>query len=160
MKPTVPNPLPVAQFSNEICADLKHRLSAMHDARWFHRAKINSRPTTEGVLASYDFLGDRQQPKDFNVLLRSLAPKFPGYFLAEAIINRYKPGDWMPEHIDIQRYRKNIVIPLCEDGDGIEIEGVFHPDVLGMGVCFSDVSAPHAVPRVRSLRYVAIFLYE
>ncbi len=160
MKPTDQKKLQVAQFSKEVCDDLKRQLGGMHDARWFHRAKINSRPTAGTVVASYDFLGDRQQPKDFAAQLRSLAPKYPGYFLIESIINRYKPGDWMPEHIDIQNYRKNLVIPLCEDGDGIEIEGVFYPDVLGEGVCFSDVSAPHSVPRVKSLRYVAIFLYE
>lgn len=160
MKPTALKKLPVAQFSKAVCDDLKHQLSEMHEARWFHRAKINSRPTTQGVEASYDFLGDRQQPKEFHTLLCSLAPKYPGYYLAEAIINRYKPGDWMPEHIDIQNYRKNLVIPLCDDGDGLEVEGVFYPDVLGEGVCFSDMSAPHMVPPVKSLRYVAIFLYE
>ena len=160
MKPTALTKLRVARFSKVVCNDLKKQLAEMHDARWFHRAKINSRPTTQGTIASYDFLGDRQQPKEFNQLLRALAPKYPGLELAEAIINRYQPGDYMPEHIDVQRYRKNLVIPLCADGDGVEIDGVFYPDVLGEGVCFSDVSAPHAVPPVGSLRYVAIFLYE
>ena len=160
MKHTVLEKLSVVQFSKEVCDDLKKRLAEMHEARWYHRAKINSRPTKGTNVASYDFLGDRQQPKDFNALLRSLAPKFPGFFLTEAIINRYKPGDYMPEHLDVQTYRKNLVIPLCEDGDGIEIEDVFYPDVLGEGVCFVDNGFRHAVPQVKSLRYVAIFLYE
>ena len=160
MKHTDQEKLSVAQFSETVCDDLKQQLAAMHSARWFHRSKINSRPTTEGIEASYDFLGDRQQPKEFSAKLRALAPKYPGYFLTEIIINRYMPGDWMPEHIDIQNSRKNLVVPLCEDGDGVTIEGVFYPDVLGEGVCFSECSVPHAVPQVKSLRYVAIFLYE
>lgn len=160
MKHTGPKKLSVGQFSKEVCDNLKKHLGEMHEARWYHRAKINSRPTTQGVEASYDFLGDRQQTKEFNALLRSLAPKYPSYFLAEAIINRYKPGDWMPEHIDIQNYRKNMVIPLCEDGDGVLVNGEFFPDVIGEGICFSSCSVPHEVPRVKSLRYVAIFLYE
>ncbi|MNC35635.1 hypothetical protein D3C75_841240 [compost metagenome] len=160
MKPTALNKLQVVQFSKDVCDNLIRQLGEMHEARWYHRAKINSRPTTQGTTASYDFLGDRQQPKEFNQLLRSLAPVYAGLELTEAIINRYRPGDYMPEHIDVQRYRKNLVIPLCADGDGVEIEGVFYPDVLGEGVCFSEVSTPHAVPPVRSLRYVAIFLYE
>jgi hypothetical protein len=156
----VPKKLSVAKFSKDVTDDLKQQLAEMHEARWFHREKINSRPTTQGTAASYDFLGDRQQPKEFNELLRSLAPMYPGHYLAEAIINRYKPGDYMPEHIDIQFYRKNLVIPLCADGDGVDIEGVFIPDVIGEGVCFSQCSVPHSVPAVKNLRYVAIFLYE
>jgi hypothetical protein len=160
MKPTALNKLQVAQFSKDVCDDLRQQLAEMHEARWFHRVKINSRPTTQGTAASYDFLGDRQQPKEFNALLRSLAPEYPGLSVIEAIINRYKPGDYMPEHIDVQRYRKNLVIPLCADGDGVTVDGEFYPDVLGEGVCFTNVSSPHEVPQVKSLRYVAIFLYD
>lgn len=160
MKSTVLNQLPVAQFSKEVCDELKRQLAEMHEARWVQRHKINSLPTTQGTAAQYGFLGDRQQPKEFNKLLRSLAPKYDRHWLGEAIINRYRPGEFMPEHIDQQSYRKNLVVALCEDGDGIEIEGVFHPDILGHGICFSECSAPHAVPPVKSLRYVAIFLYE
>jgi hypothetical protein len=160
MKSTGLSKFPVAQFSEAVADELKKQLAAMHEARWFHRVKINSRPTTQGIVASYDFLGDRQQTKEFNALLVSLAPVYPGLELAQAIINRYKPGDYMPEHIDIQFFRKNVVIPLQSDGDGVEIEGVFYPDVLGEGVCFCEQSVPHAVPPVKQLRYVAIFLYE
>lgn len=160
MKSTAPKKLQVALFSKETCDELKRHLHAMPEARWSHRARINSRPTTQGTACSYDILGDRQQPKEFNTLLRSLAPAYEGLQLGEAIINRYKPGDYMPEHIDIHFYRKNLVIALCEDGDGIEVMGEFYPDLLGHGVCFSEHSDPHAVPAVKTLRYVAIYLYE
>lgn len=147
-------------FSKEVCDYLLQEISEIHEARWFHRDKINSIPTAGTVDSNYDFLGDRQQPKEFNTYLRSLAPKLEGFTLAEACVNRYLPGGGMPEHIDQARYFFNVVIPLCDNGDGIIIEGTFYPDIPGQGVIFPARSAPHSVPAVKHLRYVVIFLYE
>lgn len=160
MKPTARERQPVVAFSEEECAYLLDEIAAFHPARWFHRLKINSRPTQGTDLADYYFCGDRQQPRAFRDYLWSLAPVVEGATLAEAIINRYDVGQYMPEHVDIARYRYNMVIPLCNAGDGLLIEGVFYPDVPGQGVVFPACSEPHEVPAVKHQRYVVIYLYE
>ena len=160
MKPTAHEKLRVAVFSKETCEAILAQLVGMEEPRWFHRTRTYGLPT-EGVLtASYSFLGDRQQPKAFNRFLRELAPEYPGLTLQEACINRYQPGDYIPEHVDVHMFRKNLVIALCEQGDGIEIEKIFYPDVQGEGVAFGVRSVPHKVPPVKHLRYVVIYLYD
>ena len=133
----------------------------MEPARWFLRKQINSRPTKHTRDCHYYFCGDRQQPEALREKLFALAPQIDEAKVVEACINRYDVGGWMPEHIDSTiDYRYNMVIALCEQGDGIEIEGVFYPDVAGRAVVFPRRSAPHAVPPVRSQRYCIIYLYE
>lgn len=147
-------------FSKGTADLLVEHLRGFEEPRWFHRKKINSIPTQGDPTSDYWFCGDRQQPKDFNAYLRSLAPKIEGAWLEEAVINRYLPGNYMPEHVDIAQYRYNMVIALSELGDGVECSGVFHPDVAGSGIIFPARSEPHRVPPVKHERYVAIFLYE
>lgn len=151
---------PVVAFSKEECAYLLEQLRAFPEPRWFHRDRINSKPTQGVTAASYDFCGDRQQPKDFNAYLRSLAPTIEGAWLAEACINRYLVGGGMPEHVDIARYRYNMVVALNERGDGVINSGVFHEDVAGEGFIYPARSEPHSVPAVKHERYVVIYLYE
>lgn len=147
-------------FSKETCDQIKAELDGLEEARWFHRTQTYGQPT-EGIRsADYYFLGDRQQPRDFNARIRALAPVYPGMELQEACVNRYLPGNYLPEHIDVHMFRKNLVIALCEEGDGIEIEKIFYPDVKGEGVAFGVRSVPHKVPAVKKLRYVLIYLYD
>jgi hypothetical protein len=160
MSSTDRNKQPVESFSKAECEYLIAQLDAFHSARWFHRAAINSIPTQGSKEASYDFCGDLQQPAAFNAYLRSLAPKIPGAQLAEACINRYLPGDYMPEHIDIALYRYNMVIALHELGDCVSCTGVRYTDVAGAGWIYPAKSEPHSVPPVRNKRYVVIYLYE
>lgn len=147
-------------FSKEQCELLIVELEKLHEARWVHRPNINSRPTKGTTASDYYFLGDRQQTKEFNTLLRGMAPAFPGLELIEACVNRYPVNGYMPEHIDAHTYRKNMVVALNEDGDGIEIEGCFYTDVQGESVTFGPYSLPHAVPPVKNKRYVVIYLYD
>lgn len=161
MKSTAPVAVNFYQaFDADQVADVLKRLEAFDEGKWFHRKKINSRPTQGVVEADYFFCGDRQQPKDFNEFIRSLAPKIPGTLLGEACVNRYLVGGGMPEHIDIAMYRYNVVVTLNALGDGVEINGVFYPDVAGQAVQFPAKSPPHRVPAVKNKRYVIIYLYE
>jgi len=150
----------VEAFSKEECAYLIQEIEAFEAPRWFHRDKINSIPTKGSNITDYYFCGDRQQPKAFNEYLRSLAPKIKGTWLGEAVINRYDVGGHMPEHIDHAQYRFNMVIPLCDNGDGLYCGETFHEDDAGNGVIFPARSEPHSVPPVKHRRYVVIFLYE
>lgn len=160
MKRTEHDKLRAAVFSDETCEQLKVELAELAEARWFHRTQTYGLPTEGITTADYYFLGDRQQPKEFNARLRALAPSFPGMELKEACINRYLPGGYLPEHIDVHMFRKNLVIALCDNGDGIEIEKIFYPDVKGDGIAFGVRSLPHKVPPVKHLRYVVIYLYD
>lgn len=128
---------------------------------------INSLPTTDetsenhfkGKEADYYFCGDSKQPRDFNRFLRSLAPKLDGYFLEEAIINRYDVGQGMAEHIDRAPFRLNIPIALCDDGDGLYVEEDWIEDEAGVGVVFGANSPRHYVPPVKKQRYIVVYLY-
>lgn len=161
MKPTGRAPQRVVAFSKAECEYLLDEIKAMHQARWFHRRAINSRPTVIGnTAADYYFCGQRQMPRDLHTYLSEIAPVVEGAKLGEICINRYDVGQYMPEHVDVARYRYNMVIALCESGDGLTIEGVFSADVAGEGVVFPAYSAPHEVPPATQERYVVIFLYE
>lgn len=147
---------------------LIEEIGSLHESRWEHRKRINSRPTTKkgesdnhftGIEADYYFLGDLRQPKAFNQYLRSLAPKLKGYILDEAIINRYEVGQGMAEHIDLDNHRVNMTIPLMEEGDGLFVNGVWHEDVKGRACCFQSPSPPHYVPPVKHKRYLVVYLY-
>lgn len=150
----------VVAFSASKAAELVQALRAMPASRWFHRTQINSRPTQGSRDCDYHFLGDRQQPKDFNKALRQLAPHIEGAWLGEACINRYDVGGYMPEHVDIAMYRYNMVIALSDLGDGFKAGELFIPDQPGQGFIFPARSEPHSVPPVKHERFVAIFLYE
>lgn len=127
---------------------------------WYHRNKINSRPTKGDPTADYYFMGDKQQPKELRDTLFGLAPTIDGMKPAEACLNRYEIGTGMPEHIDIAMYRHNMVIPLCDKGDGLLVEDKFYVDVPGQGLIMPFKSPPHEVPPVKHKRYTLIYLYE
>lgn len=147
-------------FSTNIAKALRDVLEELPDTYWVNRKKINSIPTKGTTEADYWFLGDRQMPKELRELVWELAPEIERCPLGEVCVNRYEPGNGMPEHMDRAQYRHNMVIALNNDGDGIEISGVFHPDEPGKGVVFPIKSEPHSVPPVATRRYVIIFLYD
>lgn len=147
-------------FSTDIAEAIKAVLEEISEDRWFNRKKINSMPTQGTTDADYWFMGDGQMPKDLREILWKLAPKIERVPLGEVCVNRYEPGNGMPEHIDRAQYRHNMVVALNDDGDGIEISGVFQADVPGKGVVFPIRSEPHRVPPVSKRRFVVIFLYS
>lgn len=98
-------------------------------------------------------------PKDLRKALYQLAPVLPSTFIEEICVNKYEVGCGMPEHIDLAQYQYNMVVALCDHGDGVNIEGVFHVDEPGKGIIFPRKSVPHDVPAVKHKRYVVIFLY-
>lgn len=160
MKSTGPSPLLVDVYSKDFCDSLVEEIEEFHTARWVLRDHISSIPTKGTNKSHYYFCGDRQQPKDFNQAIRAVAPVIEGHELGEVCINRYDVNGYMPEHIDAADYRYNIVVALCEKGDGITVEGEWLEDKAGQAVVFPAFSVPHEVPPVKSKRYVLIFLYE
>lgn len=145
-----------AEFAEQLIAYLK----TLPELYWYHRKKINSIPTKGTTDANYYFLGDGQMPVELKECLRTLAPTIDGFKPVEMIINRYGVGYGMPEHIDKAFYSYNMVIALSNNGDGLNIEGVFHKDDPGKGVIFPLKSPPHEVPPVQHERFTLIYLYD
>lgn len=147
-------------FSAQIAATLVEAIDQLPIDYWFHRDKINSIPTAGTTVADYYFMGDRQMPKDLRETLFDLAPLIDGCKPKEACLNRYEIGTGMPEHIDKAMYRYNMVLPLCDLGDGLRIGPDFYVDNPGKGLIMPFKSPPHEVPAVKHRRYTLIYLYE
>lgn len=152
--------LPVDAFSAQIAKELVDYIDPLAITWWFHRDKINSIPTKGTVEADYYFMGDRQMPKELKVALTKIAPIIDGWKPTEICLNRYEIGSGMPEHIDKAMYRHNMVLPLCDHGDGLLVGDKFYVDRPGSGMIMPFKSPPHEVPPVKHRRYTLIYLYE
>lgn len=150
----------VDAFSAEVAQGIITYIEGLHPAYWFHRHKINSKPTKGITAADYFFLGNGQQPKAFKEYLKAIAPTIDNFKPVEMCINRYEVGNGMPEHIDIAQYSYNMVIPLSDHGDGLLVNGDFYVDVPGKGLILPMRSPPHEVPPVNHRRYTLIYLYD
>lgn len=159
MNTSVPVQSRVDVFSADTAKAALEALDALPKPYWYHRTKINSIPTAGTTEADYWFLGHNQMPPSLRTALWDMAPKLPGTFLEEVCVNCYEVGFGMPEHIDLAQYQYNMVVALCDNGDGVNIEGKFYEDIPGKGIIFPRKSAPHDVPPVKHKRYVIIYLY-
>ncbi len=152
--------LNVRVIPDAVCDEVVRYVKTLKEQYFRMRTMLHSIPTDGTKECLYGFLGDVQQPREFNRFLKAIAPTIDGIKPTEHIINRYDPGMYLPGHIDSDIYRANMVVNLVEEGDGIEIEGVFYEDVKGHCKMFPTNSAPHSVPPVKKQRYIIIYLYE
>lgn len=152
--------LTVDAFGADIAEQLVAYLEELPTGYWYHRLKINSIPTKGTTEADYWFMSDGQMPKDLRTFLQSLAPTIDGFGPTEICLNRYEIGHGMPEHIDRAFYRYNMVIPLCDNGDGLFVDGKWYVDKPGSGLIMPLKSPPHEVPPVKHKRYTLIYLYD
>ena len=149
-------------LDRDTAADIRTVVESLEPARWVNRSHLAYGRSVEGSTCCYDFCGHKQMPFSLRDELKSLAPKFDGFPLAEIAINRYKVGDFIGKHRDRDLYRLNLVISLQELGDGLLIddENMFIEDVIGQGVLIKGVGPVHSVPPVKNQRYSLIYLYE
>lgn len=145
--------------SKDQAAELAALFDQIPDSRWVTRNRINSKPTNSDGTCHYQVFFERNMSAEMLEALRKVAPKLERTWLDEIIVNRYLPGMYMPEHVDLDMNRYNVVVQISDSGDGIEVEGEFIPDDPGMATIFPVPSPPHAVPPVKHKRYVLIFLY-
>lgn len=144
----------------ELCNELYGEFEAMHSARWLHRSKLQVGRGMSDLNCDYDVALNKTLGAEHYARLLALAPEFPGCRVAEIVVNRYIPGQGMPDHRDRSIYKHNLTIPVQACGDGIVLEDTFYPDVIGRGVVFHGIGPVHRVPPVKHKRYVLIYLYE
>lgn len=147
-------------LSEELCEQLYKEFEQLHSARWLHRAKLQVGRGMSDLNCDYDCALNKTLGAEFYQRLLEIAPEFPGTRVAEIIVNRYMPGQGMPDHRDRSTYKHNLTIPVQARGDGIVLEDVFYPDEIGRGVVFHGIGPVHRVPPVKHKRYVLIYLYE
>jgi hypothetical protein len=146
----------------ETVFEVRKLIESFEESRWITR---NILPPTRGLAGEtcrYAFCGHAQMPKNAKDRLKELAPEYKDYLLAEIAVNRYKPGDYIGKHRDRDFYRRNLVIALQANGDGLQIDNPleFIEDVAGQGVLIEGVGPVHSVPPVNQTRYCLIYLYE
>jgi len=149
-------------LSNEICEELVKEIDELHPARWVKKTRMHQlRATTTDNSCRYSMASNKGLGVDLQEKLINLAPKIEKHNVAEVVINKYLPGDYISRHLDRALfYVYNMTIPLQTGLDGVEIEGIHYPDVAGSGVVFKGPGLEHSVPPVANKRYTLIYLYK
>jgi len=148
-------------WPSQKCKEALEEIQKLHPARFVKRNKMEYvRATGEDLECSYSVALNETLGKVALEKLKSMAPEFEGSTLAEVVVNKYEPGDFLPEHFDKTSYTHNVLINLQTSEDGIKIEDTHYPDEEGRAVIFKKIGLRHSVPPVKNLRYTLIYLYE
>ena len=147
-------------FQPHLCDELVEEIKQLHPARWVKRTEMQAGRGIDRLDCSYSCVLNAGFGKEHRKRLEQLAPEIEGAKLAEIVVNRYDPGDYIPEHRDRTLYLYNLLIHLQDSEDGIKIEDTFYPDEIGRAVIFKGVGTVHSVPPVKNTRYTLIYLYE
>jgi len=143
------------------CKEALEEIKKLHPARWLKRDKMEYiRADGDDLSCSYSIALNKALGKECLQKLTDMAPEFEGSKLAEVVVNRYEPGDYLPSHKDKTLYTHNLLISLQDGEDGIKIEDKFYPDEIGRAVIFKGIGVTHSVPPVINTRYTLIYLYE
>lgn len=148
------------EFPAQLCDELVTEFEFLHPARWVKRTEFVSGRAKGDRSCSYKCCLNKSIPQNLYNRLLDLAPKFKDAKVAEIVINKYDPGDYLPNHLDRTPYIYNCIIQLSEEGDGVTIEETFVPDKKGTCIVFESIGPWHEVKPVKNKRYVLIYLYE
>lgn len=147
-------------FQPHLCNELVKEIKQLHPARWIKRIRLQVGRGVNSLDCSYSCVLNEGFGKEYLNRLKEVAPEIEGARLAEVVVNRYDPGDYIPTHWDRTLYLYNMLINLQTGTDGIVINDKFHPDEIGRAVIFKGAGTVHSVPLVKELRYTLIYLYE
>lgn len=149
-------------FDKETVVNIVNKIKEIDESRWHVRDTFGPGRGLLDATCRYDYTNQIYLDKETVDYLKSHAPVYKDYFLNEVAINRYNVGDYMGPHRDRDVHRKNVVISLQEDEDGLLLDesNRFIEDRLGQGVVITGIGPVHSVPKVRNERYSLIFLYE
>jgi hypothetical protein len=142
-----------------LCDLVKEALERLPAQYWALRDVLAPGRGYPGESCRYHWAGPNTLPKELYRSLLDIAPKHPELDLYEACVNRYEPGDYIGRHRDRDGCILNVTVPLQADGDGLLVDDVFYPDVIGQGNLLYKSGPAHSVPPAKRSRYVLIFLY-
>jgi len=149
-------------FSKEVAEKIKIELKQVEKKYWIKRTTLGTGRGLPEQDCHHDWLGQSNIPKELLQTLLYNAPKFDGFTLEEICVNKYNKGDYLGKHRDMHIYRKNVVVSLQENGDGLinHYTNEFIEDKIGQGVVFTGVGPLHEVPPVAQERFVVVYLYQ
>lgn len=147
-------------FQTHLCNSIFEEIKELHPARWVKRTQLQVGRGVNSLDCRYSCVLNAGFGKDYLKRLSDIAPQIEGARLAEVVVNRYEPGDYIPEHWDRTLYLYNMLINLQTGTDGIVIDNVFYPDEIGRAIIFKGAGTAHSVPPVKQTRYTLIYLYE
>lgn len=149
-------------FDKEQVVNIVNRIKEIEEPRWHVRDTFGPGRGLPNATCRYDYTNQIYLDKETVDFLKEQAPVYDNYFLNEVAINRYNVGDYMGPHRDRDVHRKNVVISLQENGDGLLLDesNEFIEDKVGQGVAITGIGPVHSVPEVKNERYSLIFLYE
>jgi hypothetical protein len=147
-------------FQPHLCNELIEEIKQLHPARWIKRTQLQVGRGVNSLDCSYSCVLNEGFGKQYLSRLQDAAPEIEGARLAEVVVNRYDPGDYIPAHWDRTLYLYNMLINLQTGSDGIVIDDEFYPDEIGRAVIFKGAGTVHSVPQVKETRYTLIYLYE
>jgi len=148
-------------WPSQKCKEALEEIHKLHPARFVKKQKMDYvRAIGDNLECSYSIALNETLGKVALEKLKSMAPEFEGSTLAEVVVNKYEPGDYLPQHTDKTSYTYNVLINLQTSEDGIQIEDTHYPDEEGRAVIFKKLGVRHSVPPVKNLRYTLIYLYE
>ena len=138
------------------------KIKEIEEPRWFTRDVFAPGRGQLGSACKYDYCNQIHMKKETVEFLEQYAPKYSDFFFNEVAVNKYNIGDFIGPHRDRDIYRRNIVISLQEDGDGLFVDDTneFIEDKAGQAVIIDGIGPVHSVPKVKNERYSLIFLYE
>ena len=149
-------------FPKEVAESIKEHLKQLDNKSWTRRTTLGRGRGIPNEDCKHDWIGHVNLPKSLLKILLEYAPQFEDYYLQEICANRYNIGDYLGKHKDMHLYRKNVVVSLQQDGDGLIDHNAnkFIEDKIGQGVIFTGVGPLHEVPPVKQERFVVIYLYQ
>ena len=143
-----------------LCHELVNEIKQLHPARWVKRTQLQVGRGVNSLDCSYSCVLNDGFGKEYLKKIKEMAPEIEGAKLAEVVVNRYDPDDYLPAHWDRTLYLYNMLINLQNGPDGLIIDDKFYPDEIGRAVVFKGAGTVHAVPPVKESRYTLIYLYE
>jgi hypothetical protein len=149
-------------LDKETAAEILEVVTQIEEPRWTKRDELVPGRRVGEATCRYDICSHVSMKKETQEYLKKFAPQYEDFFLSEIVINRYAEGDYLGPHKDRQIYRRNLVIALQEQGDGLMLNesNEFIEDVAGQGVLINGVGPVHSVPAVKNKRYTLVYLYE
>ncbi len=132
------------------------------NARW---VKHESNYGLNGEVGDYYALFDNCMSQDLRYLLIEIAPDHAPLELLKIVVNHYRPGGYIPMHIDAGAGLGCEMLCLTENvGQGLKFveddKEIFIQDKSGYCNKFKKLNTIHGVDKVDTDRYSVVFIFR